>query len=244
MGIFNQRGETVVVGTRRSSERDARGGEHRPSHVEVFPRIVTISRQCGAGGADVAARVAAELGFQLWDQELVSHVARKAQTDVQLVRELDERQRDLLDDVLATSIHAGRISGGQYRALLTRTIAELAERGGAVIVGRGANMLVAAEQALRVSVVCPFDQRVQRYGERERLDFDRASSVVRAKDRERERFVAKLAGESSADPTQYDLVVNTLELCERSAARLIVTAYEARFGRQRSAMVGESRELE
>lgn len=230
MGIINPRGQVVVVGAHRAPAREPPVYAERPPHIEAFPRVVTISREFGAGGAQIAALVAAELGFQLWDHEFITHLARKAQADVQLIRELDERQPDLIDDMIATSIHGGRISASKYRALLTRTVTELAERGGAVIVGRGANFLVRAEQALRVRVVCPFKQRVERYCVRERADWTRAETVVRSKDRERERFVKQLSGESSSDPAHYDLVLNTLDLSHRAAASILIATYQARFG--------------
>lgn len=232
MAIVNQRGEPVVVGARRSAAQSpvsAPAPRERSRPVESFPRIITVSREFGAGGSRVAARVAAELGFQLWDHELIAHLARRAEADVQLIRQLDERKRDLLDDVIATSIHGGRVSGGTYRCLLTRTIAELAERGGAVIVGRGANFLVSHEEALRVRVICPFRERVERYGTRERVEWARAARYVRSKDRERERFVRQLVSEDAADPSHYDLIVNTLDLDADDAARLVIAAYHARF---------------
>jgi cytidylate kinase len=242
MAIHKQQDEALGASAARFQERAQRAREERTSGIEAFPRIITISREFGAGGSDIAGHVAAELGFQLWDHELISYLARKAQADVQLIRELDERQRDLIDDVLTTSIHGGRISGGKYRVLLTRTIAELAERGGAVIVGRGANFLVPAEQALRVRVVCPFKQRVERYGEREHVDWARAACLVRSKDRERERFVRQLSGESSADPSHYDIVVSTYDLSERDAASLVIAAYQARFGLKCAPRMQEGRE--
>jgi cytidylate kinase len=213
-------------------ERDAMS-ERRAANdriKEAFPRIVTLSREFGAGGARIAGRVAAELGFQLWDQELVSHVARKAELDVQLAREADERGRDLLEGMLAAALPGQRLSGSKFRSLLTRTVEELAERGGAVIVGRGANFLVPPEKALRVRVVCPLQKRVDRYAQASRLDAEQAERYVVGKDRERERFVLQLCGEQSADALHYDLVVNTVDLSEAAAAQLIIATYQARFG--------------
>lgn len=201
------------------------------SSVEVFPRILTVSREFGAGGARISLRVAAELGYQLWDQELTLHLARKADAEVAAVREIDERERPLFDEVIATSLRRG-LSCSKYRTLLTRAVAELAERGGAVIVGRGANFLVDAEKALRVRVVCPLKQRIDRYARAASADRASAERFVLQKDRERERFVRNLCGEQTADPTHYDLIVNTHDLSEEAAARLIVAAYRARFGAQ------------
>ncbi|HEX5661645.1 MAG TPA: cytidylate kinase-like family protein [Polyangiales bacterium] len=201
----------------------------RGDAVEAFPRIVTVSREFGAGGARIAGRIAAEMGFQLWDQELVSHVARKAELDTHVVRDVDERGRDLLEEVLASSL-PGQMSSSKYRSLLTRTVTDLADRGGAVIVGRGANFLVPNEKALRVRIVCPLKKRIDRYAAASHLDAEAAERFVTGKDKEREKFVHQLCGESSADALHYDLVVNTADLSEQAAAQLVIATYHARFG--------------
>jgi cytidylate kinase len=237
-GDQNGRAKSAAeAGVRPSSRRDShasgvRTRESQPSGIEAFPRLVTVAREFGAGGARIAGRVAAELGLQLWDYELITHLARKADTDLGVVREIDERHRDLIDDVVATSLHGARLTGSRYRALLTRTVAELAERGGAVIVGRGANFLVRAEDALRVHVVCPLRERIERYARRAQIEWARAERIVRTKDDERERFVRQLCGETSHDCGHYDLTLNTRDLNEETAAQLIVTAYRARFRTQ------------
>jgi Cytidylate kinase-like family len=215
-----------------SGEQAKRGdtSSDRPGAVEAFPRIVTLSREFGAGGARIAGRVAAELGFQLWDQELVSHVARKAEVEPHVVRDVDERARDLLEEVIAGALPGQRLSASKYRSLLTRTVSELADRGGAVVVGRGANFLVPAEKAFRVRVVCPLKKRVGRYAAASQVDAESAERFVTGKDRERERFVHQLCNENSADALHYDLIVNTAELNEQAGAQLIIAAYHARFG--------------
>lgn len=200
------------------------------SRVEAFPRLVTVAREFASGGARVAGLIAAELGLQLWDYELISHLARKADVELALMREIDERRRDLLDDVLATVLQGARVSGSRYRALLARTVEELAERGGAVIVGRGANFLIRPEDALRVRIVCPLELRIERYAQRSRIDYARASKHVRAKDRERDLFARQLCGERANDATHYDLTLSTADLSEEVVATLAVNAYRARFG--------------
>ncbi len=229
--------------TARVARVEARGSAREPKPVdarspytiearaprEIFPRIVTVSREFGAGGGRIAAQVADDLGFQLWDRELVTHLARKADADPGLLRELDERKRDLIDDVISTALYGVWVSASKYRSLLARAVGELAERGGAVIVGRGANFLVSAEQALRVRVVCPLRERIERYARMGKVDWARAERLVRSKDRERERFARQLCGETSRDPSHYDLIINTGDLSEHEGARLVLAAYHARF---------------
>ncbi|MDB4975055.1 MAG: putative cytosolic protein [Myxococcaceae bacterium] len=201
----------------------------RKSRIEAFPRIVTVAREFGAGGSRISLRVAAELGYQLWDQELTAYLARKVDAEPAALREVDERERPLFDEVIATSLY-GRISCSKFRTLLTRTVGELAERGGAVIVGRGANFLVEPDQALRVRIVCPLKRRIDRYAKAAGCDWSVAERYVLAKDRERERFAKQLCGEQTCDPTHYDVTINTHELSEEASARLVIAAHRARFG--------------
>jgi cytidylate kinase len=228
-------GRTAGEGSRnggRALEKSGAEGRSatRPASVEAFPRLITVAREFASGGARVAGLVAAELGLQLWDYELVSHLARKADVELSVMRDIDERRRDLIDDVIATVMQGARVSGSRYRALLARTVDELAERGGAVIVGRGANFLVRPEDALRVRVVCPLEERIERYARRSRIGYARAARQVRTKDRERERFARQLCGEHADDATHYDLTLSTADLSEEAVAQLVVTAYRARFG--------------
>jgi cytidylate kinase len=213
----------------RSRAEDPRGSTRKAS-VETFPRIITVAREFGAGGARIAARVAVEFGFQLWDDELLVHLARKADAELSAVREIDERQRILLQDVFSGSLRGARFTGSKYRTLLTHTVTELAKRGAAVIVGRGANFLVEPEQALRVRVVCPLRHRIDRHAREAQLDWAQAAQRVQHKDFERDRFVHQLCAEHAADPSHYDLIVNTRDLSDDAAARLITAAYRARFG--------------
>jgi hypothetical protein len=207
---------------------------------EPTPRIVTIEREFGAGGGRIAKHVAEALGFTLWDHELIEHVAERAGAEMAWVESLDEHKRDLLDDVFAntflTASLAGaaprtHISGTVYRTLLIRKVEELSRHGAAVIVGRGANFLVRPEDALRVRVICPVSSRIERYALRENISLTDADRIVRTRDRDRTRFVRQLCAEDVTDPLHYDLLVNTIELGEAEAGKLVVDGYCARFGR-------------
>jgi cytidylate kinase len=197
---------------------------------EANPRVVTVSREFGAGGARVAKVVADKLGFTLWDHAFIKHLAERAGADPAFVEAIDERRRDLLDDVMSHSFLKVPISGTDYRRLLTRAVAEIAEHGGAVIVGRGANFLMRPEQGLRVRVICPFKERVRRHSACEPVSLSEAERIVQQKDMERVRFVRQLCDQDARDPLHYDLTVNTFNLSEEQAGALIVDAYAERFG--------------
>ena len=207
---------------------------------EANPRVVTISREFGAGGARVAKVVADKLGFTLWDHAFVKHLAERAGADPAFVEALDERRRDLFDDVMSHSFLKVPISGTDYRRLLTRMVEEITEHGAAVIVGRGANFLMRPEQGLRVRIICPLKERIRRYAARELMSLPEAERVQRlVPSMERMRFVRQLCDQDARDPLHYDLTVNTAALSEEQAGALIVDAYAERFGSADAAVRAE-----
>src|SRR6059058_5851452 len=58
-------------------------------------RAVTISREYGSGGGEIAARLAKRLGWQLIDHEVVVRVAQRLHVSEEEVEEHDERVESL-----------------------------------------------------------------------------------------------------------------------------------------------------
>src|SRR5580704_4124216 len=78
--------------------------ERRRAHPSVVPEparhSVTISREAGSNGTALARRIAAKLGFRLWDQELVQRIAEKGGASETLFAAVDERPRGAIQDLL------------------------------------------------------------------------------------------------------------------------------------------------
>src|SRR5271170_1658078 len=54
-------------------------------------RIVTLEREFGSGGGGIACELARRLGWKLWDQQLTSEIAHRAQVSEAAVALCDER---------------------------------------------------------------------------------------------------------------------------------------------------------
>jgi cytidylate kinase len=206
----------------RSSERT----------VPEPPRaVITISRQAGTDGAELARAVAEALGFQLWDQELVHRVAERTGAPETLLRSVDERARNAIEDLLAGVLMGDASTEGEYLAQLVRLLHALAHRGSAVIVGRGAQFVLAPERALKVRVVAPLEARVRNLVSSGNLSNAAALSELEKIDRERLQFVRRHYRRDASDPSAYDLVVNVGTLGASVAVDVIVAAYRAKFVR-------------
>ena len=209
--------------------------------------IVTVSRSFGAGGAEVAARVAAVLGWTLLDNALVDAVAQRLGTTAEAVREREERAPSLavrIADALAfgspeiiapAADEDSRPSDERMLAVTRLVIAEASIAGPVVLVGRGAQVLL-GERPDAVHVLCyaPRAARIARVMARERLTPDTAAARVDEVNRARERYVALHFGREWLQPEHYHVCVNTDALGIDGAARVVVATVHERLGEIRA----------
>jgi len=190
---------------------------------------VALSRPLGAGAADLGQRVAELLGFPFFNKELVEWIARQARHREQLVAGVDEHIRNTIDRFVTDGFVRERFTESDYLRHLVRIMAILGERGGAVILGRGAQFILAPERTLRVLVVAPRAERMERLRKRESISAAEAEEMIRKADASRREFLMYHFHREPDDPGGYDLSVNTGFLSLEDAAKLVAAAYRARF---------------
>lgn len=202
--------------------------QHRTQAPEAPSPCVAISRLPWAGGETVGRKVAEWLDYGFFGREIVDRIADEQQIQRQLVADLDERVRHMLDRYVRDAL--GRsFTESDYHEHLVRTIATLGRRGMAVIVGRGAPFVLTPDRALRVLVVAPADHRAARLAEAERLPKDAAAARLAEQDELRHAFHEHHFHARQDDPVRYDLCVNTASLGFEGSARLVVDALRHRF---------------
>jgi cytidylate kinase len=136
--------------------------------------FITIDREYGSGAADIAAKLAARLGWKLWDQLLTIEIARILGCDRPAVEQREER-RDALHYRLFKAFLRGSFEGtlnaqrvkmvdaDLIREASEKVVREAAREGNCVIVGRGsAYYLQSNPDALHVFVYAPFEEKIRR----------------------------------------------------------------------------------
>jgi cytidylate kinase len=183
--------------------------------------IITISRQMGSGGIPIAQKVAEKLGYTLVDGDAILEVADQyglTRESLELADEKPPHFSEKLDFKHETALN-----------LIELIILEYALKGNVIIYGRGGqDLLKGINSVLRVRIIAPFEERVERWAEREWLDPDRARMLVRKSDQQRAGFIKYYFDRDWDDPLSYDVVINTERLAEESAARLICDAVKDR----------------
>lgn len=189
--------------------------------------VVTISRQLGALGEEVARALAERLDYQLVDRDKLIKAAQ-AYTGLEVssgVPEIAEKRPSFWER-LNEERH-------RYRVVLRSALLEFAEQDRAVLLGvGGAFMLHDYSHTLRVLTVSPMSvrvERVMRTGTPERpgpLDREAAMEAIRENDRERAGHVRYLYNADWVDPGRYDLVLNTGRLSVGQAVEVLAAAVE------------------
>ena len=202
----------------------------------MAPPVITITRQYASGGSEVARLVAAELRWDVIDNEFVDEVARRAGLPPDAVAQREERAPGLLER-LAHTLAAGSpemfiATGGVPRVepdeaaivqVTERVIAEAAAQGRIVLVGRGAQAVLAQRpDALHVYVVASKPWRMQLAVERLGVPAATVDKAVDEIDHRRDQYVKTYYGRARHDVVNYDLVVNAERLGIEGAAAAIV----------------------
>lgn len=176
--------------------------------------IITISREMGSGGIPIAHQVAEKLGYALIDGEAIKSVAGDYGLSPEALEQADEKPPAFVpgrDEQIEVDLHQ-----------IELIILERALKGNVIIYGRGGqDLLKQASNLFRVRVVAPFEERVERWAEREWLDPDYARVLVRKSDQQRAGFIKYYFDRDWEDPLNYDLVINTSRLSEEMAVKLI-----------------------
>jgi len=179
--------------------------------------IITISREMGSGGIPIAIMAAEKLGYTLIDGDKLRELAPEYGLSQEALEKADEKPPafvEALDQQLETD-----------QRLIELIVLEYALKGNVIIYGRGGqDLLTGISSVLRVRIIAPFEERVERWAEREWLDPDLARILVRKSDQQRAGFIKYYFDRDWEDPLHYDLTINTSRLSEESAVQLIANA--------------------
>jgi cytidylate kinase len=182
--------------------------------------IITIEREYGCGGGEIAQLVANRLGWKLWDQRLTEEIARLANCPKAVVEAREERNDPLYYRLFKSfmrgsyegSINAPKLNLVDSEIILkiTRRVVEhAAEKGNCVIVGRGSQQfLKTRSDTLRVFLYAPRADKVRRLLARGKSDKE-AEQLVDTVDRDRADFIEKYFHVEWPDRSIYQAMINT-----------------------------------
>jgi cytidylate kinase len=183
-------------------------------------KIITIEREYGSGGGEIAKLVAEQLGWKLWDQLLTEEIARLAECPRALVEGREERTDPLYYRLFKSFLrgsYEGSINAHKLKMVDSETILKITERvvqqaaktGNSVIVGRGSqHFLKNRQDTLRVFLYAPREDKVRRLIARGKTEKE-AEERVDLVDQERHDFIEKYFHMEWPDRLTYHTMINT-----------------------------------
>lgn len=201
--------------------------------------MVTVSREFGSGGGDLAGRLAERLGWRLVDRDLVHAVAERLGVPDADVAERDEHVEGIAERVGAYLTDAfpemllpppprAPIDHRTVRELVEATLRDAAESPPVVVVGHGAQCIFARRPGtLHVRVWAPLEERVRRVAERLGLPAEGARARTLEEDGARREYLRRHYGIDVAAERHYDVIVNTGRIGVDEAAESLAVLVRA-----------------
>jgi cytidylate kinase len=183
-------------------------------------KIVTIEREYGSGGGEIAQLLATQLGWKLWDQLLTEEIALLANCPKDVVEVREERTdpfyyrlfKSFLRGSYEGSLNAQKLNLVDSESILKftqRVVEHAARRGNSVIVGRGSQHFLRNRQdTLRLFLYAPRESKVRRLLTRGKSQ-NEAEQLADSVDQERADFIQKYFGVEWPARTVYHAMINT-----------------------------------
>lgn len=184
-------------------------------------RVLSIEREFGSGGGGIAQALADRLGWSFWDHGITCEIARRLKCDIAAVEKREERLDPTFYRLMKAFMrgsYEGSIENGAGMELLDAEhlakqfetlVNDIARKGKAVIVGRGAAyFLRERNDALHTFVYASHAEKLRRLLEQGRSPAE-AEDLLETVDKERAAFVKKYYGKDWPDRQLYHLLINS-----------------------------------
>lgn len=191
--------------------------------------IISISREYGSAGHEIAEKVAEDLKLPLYDRKLLEKVAEEKRVDIAVLEKNDEKQRNVF---LSRTVKGFSNSVEEAVAEMQFDfIRKEAQKGESfVVVGRCSEYVLAGHPAL-VSVFVLGDPEAKLQHVKEKFQLDEAQALAKMKrgDSKRKAYHNYYAKLPWGDSRGYDLCVNSSKLGVEKTAKLIEEFADAKL---------------
>jgi cytidylate kinase len=201
--------------------------------------VITISRQFGAGGLTLGKMVAEKFGYTFADTEIIKMVAEMANVSTNFVETIEKEAGGKFSKFISKTVSkplVGRILKDErgyideeiYLDYLVLIIAQMADDGDVVILGRGSQYILNDHpDAYHILLIDTFENRVKFMQDNYDLSHNRAVHVVKNEDKRRLNLYKKLGKSDYDNPDLYHLVLNRSRISLDKASELICNLLNA-----------------
>lgn len=178
---------------------------------------ITISRQLGSLGTQVAHAVGHRLGFRVVCRDVINQAALQAGAP--------EMALAFIDELGLLEVETTPAEEEAFRNAMCAVMEALADAGSVVIVGRAGQVILQGRpDVFHVRIIAPLPVRAARLARAQNITLEQATAQAEASDASRRAYLRRHYGADWDDPDAYDLILNTARLSPPLAAEIISTA--------------------
>ena len=186
--------------------------------------IITIGRQHGSSGREIARLLAEKLNYKCYDKEIVDEAANHSDFSRDLIDAFDEKRMS------AFILHAGgyglnenfrlnmQVVSAQFEAMRN-----IAEKGNCIFVGRCADYILRDhDDLISVFILGDMDERLKCLERRQGLDEVEARKKIKEVDKDRSSFYRYYSDQTWGDAQNYDMCINSSKLGVEGTVQVIL----------------------
>jgi len=183
--------------------------------------IITVSRQFGAGGWSLGKRLSERFGFELITEEVIDQLARKEKVSPDWLKAVEQEACSKLLGAISSVASTGLFYRSpspeaegyerkRYIEFLTRLMEAMADKGGYVIVGRGAQFVLRHHpKAVHIMLAAEYEDRVRFLMQTYSVSLEEAKASIREKERQRASVASNIFQSDINDVNLYHVALNT-----------------------------------
>ena len=203
--------------------------------------VITISRQFGAGGITIGKMIAESLGYTFADNDILQRVAKEANVSTHWIESFEKEAGSKLSRLISSMVskrwldrvladERGYLDEQIYLDYLVLIIAQFADEGDVVILGRGSQYILNDHpDAVHILLVNEFENRVKFMMESYDMSRKKAERTVVNEDRRRVSLYKRLGKSDYENPQLYHLVLNMGRLDLETARDMVCSLVERKL---------------
>lgn len=193
--------------------------------------IITVGRQHGSNGHDIARALAQALGCPCYDKEIVDRAAEDSSFSKEVFKSYDEKR---VSSYIVPSPHYFALNDGfrmniKIASAQFDAIRALANEGDGIFVGRCADYVLRnREDLVRVFIKADMSFRIKTMMQRKNLSEEQAKKLIKEVDKDRSSYYRYYTDQLWGDCEYYDLCIDSGKVGVEGAVKVIKSYIEAR----------------
>jgi cytidylate kinase len=195
--------------------------------------IITINRENGSGGREIARRLGEMLGLKVYDKSILEEIVQKYKLNKEEIERIKAQKNNLWSDFCQFYRQfsaAGNSYQNEDRKITSRELyyaeaqimRDLASQESCIIVGRsGFHVFKDNPDALSIFIIADREARIKRIAQKEGVDEKTADKFIEKTDAARDNFTKTFAGTSRYDARNYDITLNVSRFSTETIAAFL-----------------------